>query len=95
LHHIVRANLCAPLLDGAGIPFPAFNTIFASTVEFVFGSLLILGVLPPLACAMLGCVMIVTNCVLKRHQVCARRNCAQWKRDDKLAFLPVPSKTYR
>jgi putative oxidoreductase len=46
-------------LLAAGIPFPDFNTVFVSTVEFVFGLLLVLGLATPLACVMLGCVMIV------------------------------------
>ena len=46
-------------LVAAGIPFASFNAIFVSTVEFVFGLLLILGALTPLACIMLGGVMIV------------------------------------
>jgi len=43
----------------ARVPFPEVNTVFVSTVEFVLGLLLILGALTPLACAMLGCVMIM------------------------------------
>jgi len=43
----------------ANIPFPDFNAVFVSTVEFVFGFLLILGAVTPLACVMLGYVMIV------------------------------------
>ena len=46
-------------LLAARIPFPDFNTVFVSTVEFVFGSFLVFGLGTPLACAMLGCVMIV------------------------------------
>jgi putative oxidoreductase len=46
-------------LLAAGIPFPDFNTVFVSTVEFVFGFLLVLGLATPLACVMLGWVMIV------------------------------------
>ena len=46
-------------LVAAGVPFAEANAIFASTVEFVFGFLLILGVLTPLTCAMLGFLMIV------------------------------------
>jgi putative oxidoreductase len=42
----------------ARVPFPEFNTIFVSTVELVSGLLLIFGALTPLACVMLGCVMI-------------------------------------
>src|SRR5438309_8937725 len=43
----------------AHVPFPEFNTVFVSTVEFVCGALLILGALTPIACVMLGGVMIV------------------------------------
>ena len=43
----------------ARVPFPEFNTLLVSTVEFVFGFFLILGALTPIACAMLGCLMIV------------------------------------
>ncbi len=46
-------------LISAGIPFAGLNAIFVSLIEFVFGFLLILGALTPLACVMLGCLMIV------------------------------------
>jgi putative oxidoreductase len=46
-------------LVAANIPFPGFNAVFVSTVEFVFGFLLIVGALTPIACVLLGCVMIV------------------------------------
>jgi putative oxidoreductase len=46
-------------LVGAHVLFPDFNALFVSTVEFVFGFLLILGALTPIACVMLGGVMIV------------------------------------
>ena len=46
-------------LVAAHIPFPEFNALFVSMIEFVFGFLLILGALTPVACVMLGCVMIV------------------------------------
>jgi putative oxidoreductase len=51
-------------LVAAGIPFASVNAILTSTVEFVFGLLLILGVLTPLACIMLGCLMIVAIATL-------------------------------
>ena len=53
-----REQMRQTLLE-AYIPFPEFNALFVSTVEFVFGLLLILGAITPLACAMLGGVMIV------------------------------------
>jgi putative oxidoreductase len=43
----------------ARVPFPEFNAVFVSAVEFVCGLLLVLGALTPLACVMLGCVMIM------------------------------------
>jgi putative oxidoreductase len=43
----------------AQVPFPDLNAVFVSTVEFVCGLLLVLGALTPLACVMLGCVMIM------------------------------------
>jgi putative oxidoreductase len=46
-------------LIAAHVPFPEFNTVFVSMVEFGCGLLLILGALTPVACVMLGGVMIV------------------------------------
>ena len=46
-------------LVAAHVPFPELNVLVVSTVEFVFGLLLILGAVTPLACVMLGGVMIV------------------------------------
>jgi putative oxidoreductase len=46
-------------LAAAHIPFPDFNALFVSAVEFVFGLSLIFGAITPLACAMLGGLMIV------------------------------------
>ena len=42
----------------AHVPFPEFNAVFVSAVEFGCGLLLVLGALTPLACALLACVMI-------------------------------------
>jgi uncharacterized membrane protein YphA (DoxX/SURF4 family) len=46
-------------LVAAHVPFPEFNTLLVSTVEFVIGLLLILGAITPLACVMLSSIMIV------------------------------------
>jgi putative oxidoreductase len=54
-----RGKLFVPERLAAGIPFASINAIFVSTVEFVFGLLLILGALTPFACIMLGGVMVV------------------------------------
>jgi putative oxidoreductase len=46
-------------LVAVGIPFAGVNAVLVSTVEFLFGLGLIFGALTPLACVMLGCVMVV------------------------------------
>jgi putative oxidoreductase len=46
-------------LIAAHVPFPGLNALFVSTVEFVFGFLLILGAFTPIACLMLASLMIV------------------------------------
>jgi putative oxidoreductase len=43
----------------ARIPFPEFKAWFVSAVEFVCGLLVVLGALTPLACMLLGCLMLV------------------------------------
>ncbi|TMP95185.1 MAG: DoxX family protein [Verrucomicrobia bacterium] len=53
-----REQMRQTLLE-ARVPFPEFNAFFVSTVEFVFGSLLLVGLATPLACLMLGGVMIL------------------------------------
>ena len=53
-----RAQMFETLVT-ARVPFPSFNTVLVSTVEFVFGLLLILGAVTPLACVMLAGVMLV------------------------------------
>jgi len=54
-----RRDQMRETLLAADIPFPNFNAVLVSTVEFVVGLLLVVGALTPLACVMLGCVMIV------------------------------------
>jgi putative oxidoreductase len=43
----------------AHVPFPEFNAVFVSAVEFVCGLLLVLGALTPVACALLAFVMLM------------------------------------
>src|SRR5213592_838319 len=54
-----RGEQMRQTLIEAHVPFPDLNALFVSTVEFVFGLLLILGAITPLACAMLSGVMVV------------------------------------
>src|SRR6266542_5862995 len=56
----------------AHVPFPEFNAIFVSTVEFVFGLLLVFGAITPLACAMLGGVMIIAIATTAMRTIKAR-----------------------
>jgi putative oxidoreductase len=46
-------------LRDAGVPAPEVNAVLVSSVEFLFGSLLIVGFLTPLCCMMLSGVMVV------------------------------------
>ena len=46
-------------LIAAHVPFPEFNAVFVSAVEFVCGLLLVLGALTCVACVLLGSVMIM------------------------------------
>jgi uncharacterized membrane protein YphA (DoxX/SURF4 family) len=46
-------------LRDAGIPAPGMNAILVSSVEFLFGILLVMGFLTPLCCLMLSGVMVV------------------------------------
>lgn len=54
-----RKDTMLRTLREAGIPAPEINVVFVSSVEFVFGSLLIVGFLTPLCCLMLSGVMAV------------------------------------
>ena len=56
-------------LSEAHVPFPEFNAVFVSAVEFVCGVLLVLGALTPLACVMLGCVMIMAIAMIAIRNV--------------------------
>jgi putative oxidoreductase len=53
-----RAEMVRTLHE-ARIPAPEINAVFVSSVEFLFGVLLVIGFLTPLCCVMLGGNMIV------------------------------------
>ena len=46
-------------LRDAGIPAPGMNAVLVSSIEFLFGILLVIGFLTPLCCLMLSGVMVV------------------------------------
>jgi len=59
LFALERREQMRQTLIEAHVPFPEFNAVFVSSVEFVCGALLILGALTLIACVMLGGLMIV------------------------------------
>ena len=73
----------------AHVPFPDFNVLFVSTVEFVCGLLLVVGALTPLVCALLVCVMIVAIATTAIHNIKASSP-AEWL----AAFLYLPEPLY-
>jgi putative oxidoreductase len=46
-------------LRAAGVPAPRVNAVLVASVEFLFGSLLIVGFITPVCCLMLSGVMVV------------------------------------
>jgi len=92
-----RSKLFAPeqreqmrqTLVEAHIPFPDFNALFVSTVEFVCGLLLVLGALTPLVCALLAFVMIVAIVTVAIRNIKAS-SITEWL----AAFLYLPEPLY-
>jgi putative oxidoreductase len=73
----------------AHVPFPDFNALFISTIEFVCGLLLIVGALTPLVCALLAFVMIVAISTIAIRNIKASSP-ADWL----AAFLYLPESLY-
>jgi putative oxidoreductase len=73
----------------AHVPFPDFNALFVSIVEFVCGLLLILGAVTPLACALLAFVMIAAIATTAIRNIKASAP-AEWL----AAFLYLPEPLY-
>src|SRR5437773_2769979 len=73
----------------AHVPFPDLNAVFVSTLEFGCGLLLVLGMLTPLACALLGCVIAVAIATTAIHNLKATSP-AEWL----AAFLYLPEVLY-
>jgi putative oxidoreductase len=73
----------------AHVPFPDFNALFISTVEFVCGLLLVLGAVTPLACALLAFVMIAAIATIAIRNIKASSP-AEWL----AAFLYLPEPLY-
>ena len=73
----------------AHVPFPKFNAVFVSTVEFVCGLLLVLGVVMPLASALLAVLMIFAIATIAIRNV-KGTSAVEWL----AAFLYLPEVLY-
>src|ERR1043166_7769814 len=73
-------------LAGAGIPFPHFMTYFVSSVEFISGCLLVIGMLTSLSCAALTIQMIVAITTVQIAMIPKALSFLNWV--DELLYLP-------
>jgi putative oxidoreductase len=73
-------------LAGAGIPFPYFMTYFVSSVEFISGCLLVIGLLTSLCCAALIIQMIVAITTVQLATIPKGLSFLNWL--DDLLYLP-------
>src|SRR5215831_17380329 len=77
-------------LAGAGIPFPHFMTYFVSSVEFIGGCLLVIGLLSSLCCAVLIIQMLVAIVTVRLAMIPAGLSFLDWLDD----FLYLPETLY-
>jgi putative oxidoreductase len=77
-------------LAGAGIPFPDVMTYFVSSVEFIGGSLLVIGLLSSLCCAALIVQMIVAITTVRLASIPTGLSLLNWIDD----FLYLPEVLY-
>ena len=77
-------------LAGAGIPFPHFMTYFVSSVDFIGGCLLIMGLLSSLCCAALIIDMIVAITTVQLATISKGLSFLDWLDD----FLYLPETLY-
>jgi putative oxidoreductase len=77
-------------LAGAGIPFPHFMTYFVSSVDFIGGCLLIIGLLASLCCAALIIHMIVAIRTVQLATISKGLSFLDWLDD----FLYLPETLY-
>ena len=75
---------------GAGIPFPHLMTYFVSSVEFVCGCLLIIGILSTLCCIALIILMIVAITTVQLATIPRALSFIDWLDD----FLYLPEVMY-
>jgi len=75
-------------LAGAGIPFPHLMTYFVSSVEFISGCLLVIGLLTSLCCAALIIQMIVAITTVQLATIPKGLSFLNWL--DDFLYLPEP-----
>jgi putative oxidoreductase len=85
-----RTNSMFETLARAGIPFPHFMTYFVSSVEFIGGCLLAIGLLSSLCCAALIIQMIVAIATVQLGTIPPGRSFLDWLDD----FLYLPETLY-
>ena len=73
-------------LAGAGIPLPHFMTYFVSSVEFISGCLLVIGLISSLCCAALIVQMIVAITTVQLATIPTGLSFLDWL--DNLLYLP-------
>jgi putative oxidoreductase len=73
-------------LVGAGIPFPHFMTYFVSSVEFISGCLLVIGLLSSLCCVALIVQMVVAITTVQLATIPKGLSFLNWL--DDLLYLP-------
>jgi putative oxidoreductase len=85
-----RTHQMYETLAGAGIPFPHFMTYFVSSIEFIGGCLLIIGLFSSLCCAALIIQMIVAITTVRLTMIPAGLSFLDWLDD----FLYLPETMY-
>jgi putative oxidoreductase len=77
-------------LAGAGIPLPHFMTYFVSSIEFIGGCLLVIGLLSSVCCSVLIIQMVVAITTVRLATIPARLSFLDWLDD----FLYLPETMY-
>ena len=85
-----RTHQMYETLAGAGIPFPHFMTYFVSSVEFISGCLLVIGMLTTLCCVALIIQMIVAITTVQLATIPNGLSLLDWLDD----FLYLPEIMY-
>lgn len=87
---VSRTRQMYETLVGAGIPFPHFMTYFASSVEFIGGCLLAIGLLSSLCSAALIIQMVVAITTVRLATIPSGTSFLDWLDD----FLYLPETMY-